>query len=60
MQILALLGTYLDAVVVLVTSQKLLFTLALAMLWVECATVCVKSWVILEFVLFRQGGSRME
>ena len=35
MQILVLLGMYFDAVVVSVTSQTLLFRLALVMLWVE-------------------------
>ena len=33
MQILVLLGMYIDAVVVLVTSQTLLVSLALAILW---------------------------
>ena len=33
MQILVLLGMYFDAVVVFVTSQTLLFRLALAILW---------------------------
>ena len=33
MQILVLLGMYFDAVAVFVTSQTLLFRLALAMLW---------------------------
>ena len=44
MQILVLLGMYFDAVVVFVTSQTLLFRLALAMLWctyVVC-TICTK------------------
>ena len=35
MQILVLLGMYFDAVVVFVTSQTLLFRLALAILWGE-------------------------
>ena len=34
MQILVLLGMYFDAVVVFVTSQTLLFRLALAILWI--------------------------
>ena len=35
MQILVLLGMYFDAVVVFVTSQALLFILALAILWIR-------------------------
>ena len=35
MQILVLLGMYFDAVVVFVTSQTLLFRLALAILWLR-------------------------
>ena len=35
MQILVLLGMYFDAVVVFVTSQTLLFRLALAILWIR-------------------------
>ena len=43
MQILDLLGMYIDAVVVEVKTFLLLFRLPLAILW----TVCDKSWVIL-------------
>ena len=35
MQILVLLGMYFDAVLVFVTSQTLLFRLALAILWIR-------------------------
>ena len=42
MQILVLLGMYFDAVVVFVTSQTLLFRLALAILWFG-ATVYIFS-----------------
>ena len=57
MQILVLLGMYFDAVVVFVTSQTLLFRLALAILWLgflksleKCRVIQLNSlcnWILL-------------
>ena len=48
MLILGLLGMYSDAVVVFVTSQKLLFRLALAILWdvTQYTNVCLKRFLL--------------